>query len=259
MFKSNDSISKTFFVIISVCLVCSVIVSTAAVQLRPKQIENKLLDTQRNILIVAGMDSSGNAKEIFEKHIVTRYVELDSGEYVDVPESYDYRKAMKESATSIRLASSEDVASIRTRANVAPVYLAYKDGIESGEISSIILPIHGYGLWSTMHAFVALETDGQTISAVNFYEHGETPGLGGEISNPRWIAQFPGKKVTDDTGSPAINIVKPGNANPDSPYEVDGLSGATLTANGVQHTYTFWMGEKGFGPFLSKLRKGGLD
>lgn len=258
MFKNNDSMGKTFFMIIAVCLVCAMIVSTAAVQLRPKQQENKLLDTQVNILKVAGLSTAGDAKKTFEDHIVTKFVDLDSGSYVEEPEGYDYRKFMKDPATSIKLNSADDIASIRTRANIAPVYLSYEEGVASGKLTNIILPVHGYGLWSTMHSFLALEADARTIASVNYYEHAETPGMGGEVENPRWTAQFVGKKATDEQGNPALRVTKPGSAR-DPQYDIDGLSGATLTSNGVQHLYTFWLGEKGFGPFLEKFRKGEIN
>lgn len=259
MFKSNDSIGKTFFMIVVVCLVCAVLVSTAAVQLRPLQQENKLLDTQINILRVAGLSTTGDARKTYDEHIVTKYVDLNTGTYVPEPAGYDYRKFMKDPAESIMLAKADDIASIRTRANVAPVYLAYNNGVDSGELTFIILPVHGYGLWSTMHSFLALEADARTVASVNYYEHAETPGMGGEVENPRWAAQFKGKQAIDEQGNPSLVITKPGNARADSPYEIDGLSGATLTSNGVQHLYTFWLGEKGFGPFLDKFRKGELN
>lgn len=259
MSSNNDSIGKTFFVVIALCLVCAIIVSTAAVQLRPKQQENKLLDTQVNILRAAGlMTPGGDISALYQEHIVTKLINLDTGEEVtDIdPLTYDYRRAMKDPAASISLSAAEDKASIRTRANIAPVYFAYNDGKDSGEFSSIILPVHGYGLWSTMHAFLALETDANTIIGLNYYEHGETPGLGGEIQNPIWRAQFAGKKLFDDAGNPAIRVMKPGNAAKGSAHDVDGLSGATLTSNGVQHTFDFWAGEKGFAKFLANVRAG---
>jgi Na+-transporting NADH:ubiquinone oxidoreductase subunit C len=110
-----------------------------------------------------------------------------------------------------------------------------------------------------MHAFVALDVDGVTIKGVNYYEHAETPGLGGEVQNPKWVAQFVGKKLTDDAGLPTIKVLKPGNAKPESMTDIDGLSGATLTSNGVQHTFEFWAGTKGFAPFLTKVRQGALN
>ncbi|MDP5136477.1 Na(+)-translocating NADH-quinone reductase subunit C [Rheinheimera baltica] len=259
MSSNNDSISKTLIVVISLCLVCAVIVSTAAVQLRPQQTANKLLDSQKNVLAVTGLLSGSNINELYSKHIAERFVDLETGDLVDKPKDYDYRKAMKDPATSTRLAGEEDIASIKSRANIAPVYFAYENGVESGELSAIVLPIHGYGLWSTMHAFLALGADGSTIKGLNYYEQGETAGLGGEVQNPKWVAQFEGKKLLDKSGEPAIKVVKPGNASADSAFEVDGLSGATLTSNGVQHTFDFWAGAKGFAPFLTKVREGALN
>ena len=260
MSNNNESIGKTFFVVIGLCLICAIFVAGSAVMLRPKQAENKLLDAQKNILVETGLLSGGNVKELFEKHIQQRLVDLETGEFVQQdPLTYDYRKMMKDPSGSIKLTEQEDLASIKTRAKVAPVYIAYNDGIASGQISAIVLPVHGYGLWSTMHGFLALDKDGVTIKGLNYYEHGETPGLGGEIQNPKWVAQFVGKKLTDDAGNPAVKIMKPGNAQPGSAFEVDGLSGATLTSNGVQNTFEFWAGAKGFAPFLAKVRQGVLN
>ncbi|WP_333606394.1 Na(+)-translocating NADH-quinone reductase subunit C [Arsukibacterium sp.] len=261
MSSNNDSISKTLIVVISLCLVCAVVVSTAAVQLRPLQQANMLLDSQINILrsvgLVKGKASSAEVGELFSKHIETRLVDLSTGEFVERdPASFDYRKAMKDPDESSALASDQDKASIRRITQLAPVYLAYDD---DRNLTAIVLPVHGYGLWSTMHAFLALGTDGNTVLALNYYEQGETPGLGAEIQNPRWKAQFEGKKLTNEAGELALTILKPGNADPASPHQVDGLSGATLTANGVQNTFNFWIGENGFGPFLTKVRQGALN
>lgn len=260
MSNNNESIGKTFFVVIGLCLICAIFVAASAVGLRPKQAENKLLDAQKNILIATGMLNGEDIKAQFEKHVQVRLVNLDTGEFVDQdPLTYDYRKMMKDPAGSDMLDEKEDPAKIKSRAKVAPVYLAYVDGVESKNVSYVVLPIHGYGLWSTMHGFLALDKDGNTIKGLNYYEHGETPGLGGEIQNPKWVAQFVGKKLLDESGQPAIKILKPGNANPAASSEVDGLSGATLTSNGVQNTFTFWSGAKGFAPFLTKVRQGALN
>ena len=264
MSSNNDSISKTLIVVISLCLVCAIVVSTAAVQLRPTQQANKKLDSQVNILrsvgLVEGSAPAARIAELFNTHVETRLVNLVSGEFVDTcgkdnhtAETFDYRKELKEGSS---LPSSVDFASIRRVSECAPVYLTYD---ENRNLKALVLPVHGYGLWSTMHAFLALKTDGNTIMGLNYYEHGETPGLGGEIENPRWREQFVGKQLTNDAGEVALTILKPGNADPQSAHQVDGLSGATLTANGVQNTFTFWIGENGFGPFLAKVRQGALS
>lgn len=260
MSSKNDSISKTLIVVISLCLVCAFIVSTAAVQLRPVQEANQLLDAQTNILrsakILDGAASPAKVRELFASHVEERIINLSTGEFSDKdPRDFDYRRSWRDPELSTALDKKEDVASIRRKPHFAPVYLVSD---ADDKLISVVLPIHGYGLWSTMHAFIALETDGNTIIAMNYYEQGETPGLGGEIENPRWIGQFEEKQLYNDQGNFALSIVRPGNAS-DPKHEIDGLSGATLTANGVQNTFTFWMGEQGFGPFLSKVHQGALN
>lgn len=255
MASNNDSIKKTLFVVIALSLVCSIIVSTAAVVLKPKQQANAVLDQQTKILEVAGIDLAGDIPALYAENIEPRLVDFATGDFVDGDAAaYDQRKAAKDPAQSIKLSVEEDVAKILRRANTGTVYL-----VKSGEeTTKVIIPVHGNGLWSMMYAFVAVETDGNTVSGITYYEQGETPGLGGEVENPTWRAQFVGKKLFDENHKPAIQVVK-GGAPEGSEHGVDGLSGATLTSVGVQHTFDFWLGEMGFGPFLAKVRDGGLN
>ncbi|UTT85370.1 Na(+)-translocating NADH-quinone reductase subunit C [Vibrio pelagius] len=255
MASNNDSIKKTLFVVIALSLVCSIVVSTAAVVLKPKQQANAVLDQQTKILEVAGIDLAGDIPALYAENIEPRLVDFATGDFVDGDAAaYDQRKAAKDPAQSIKLSAEEDVAKILRRANTGTVYL-----VKSGEeTTKVIIPVHGNGLWSMMYAFVAVETDGNTVSGITYYEQGETPGLGGEVENPTWRAQFVGKKLFDENHKPAIKVVK-GGAPEGSEHGVDGLSGATLTSVGVQHTFDFWLGEMGFGPFLAKVRDGGLN
>lgn len=252
----NDSKPKTLFVAISLCLVCSILVSAAAVALRPKQEANKVLDKRKNILQIGGLMQAGKSvNELFEG-VEARVVDLDTGEYVDDvdPAVYDAREAAKDPAQSRTLAAVEDIASIKRREQYATVYLV-RD--ESGEaIERFILPVRGYGLWSTLHGFMALEGDGQTVSGFGFYEHAETPGLGGEVDNPNWRALWPGKQVYDDDGAVALQVMK-GSVDPQAPgteYQVDGLAGATLTSRGVSNLVQYWLGDSGFAKYLDKKR-----
>ncbi|CAK2143179.1 Na(+)-translocating NADH-quinone reductase subunit C [Vibrio crassostreae] len=255
MASNNDSIKKTLFVVIALSLVCSIIVSTAAVVLKPKQQANAVLDQQTKILEVAGIELVGNIPALYAENIEPRLVDFATGDFVDGDAAaYDQRKAAKDPAQSIKLSAEDDIAKIIRRANTGTVYLV-KDGAET---SKVIIPVHGNGLWSMMYAFVAVETDGNTVSGITYYEQGETPGLGGEVENPTWRAQFVGKKLFDENHKPAIQVVK-GGAPQGSEHGVDGLSGATLTSVGVQHTFDFWLGDMGFGPFLAKVRDGGLN
>jgi Na+-transporting NADH:ubiquinone oxidoreductase subunit C len=255
--SSNDSTRKTLTVAFSLCIVCSVIVSTAVVMLKPVQEINKTLDRKSNILAAAGMLVEGQSVDEQFSHITTRVVDLRTGKFADEAvdiERYDQRKAAKDPELSDALSSQEDVAKISRREQYAVVYLV--EGSESG-IEKIILPIRGYGLWSTLYGFIALESDANTIAGLGFYEHAETPGLGGEVDNPRWKAFWPGKQVYRD-GEVHIGLVK-GAVDPasvDAAWQIDGLAGATLTARGVTNLVHFWLGENGFEPFLNNLRDG---
>ena len=254
--SSNDSIKKTLFVAFSLCIVCSVIVSTAAVVLKPAQEANKTLDRKRNILAAAGMLQEGMSVEEQFTQVSARVVDLRTGHYAEEidPNEYDQRKAAKDPQRSDQLNAEEDLANISRREHYAVVYVVEGAG---GEVDKIILPVRGYGLWSTLYGYIALEADANTVAGLGFYEHAETPGLGGEVDNPRWKAFWPGKRVYKD-GEVEIGLVK-GNVDPGSakaPWQVDGLAGATLTANGVTNLVQFWLGENGFQPFLDNLKSG---
>jgi len=258
--KSNDSIGKTLLVVLVLCLVCSIVVAGSAVGLKPRQQEQRALDKQRNILAVAGLMhdnmSADAVAEVYAARVTPRLVDLKSGALLDSdPAKFNQGLALKDPQQSVTLEASQDPAGIKRRSNVVEIYLI-KD--EKQQIQEIVLPVYGNGLWSMMYAFVALDTDGRTIKGITYYDQGETPGLGGEIENPNWRAQFVGKRVLDDNGQPALRVMK-GAAPQGDLYAVDGLSGATLTANGVQHSFNFWMGEMGFGPFLKQVREGGLN
>lgn len=255
MSANKESVGKTLLVAFLVCVVCGVVVATAAVSLRPVQSKNQLLDKRMNILQAAGLYQPGvDVNEVF-KSIERRFVDIDTGEYVEMPESYDQRKAAKDPQRSERLSGKEDIAGIKSQAKVAEVFLARGD---DGELSRIILPVHGYGLWSTLYGFLALEPDANTVSGLGFYEHGETPGLGGEVDNPKWKALWEGKKLYGEQGEVEIQVVKGSvdSKTPNAEHKVDGLAGATLTSNGVSNLLRFWVGENGFGPYLKRMQNG---
>ena len=254
--SSNDSTGKTLLVAFLLCIVCSVVVSTAAVVLKPAQQENQSLDRKRNILAAAGMlDESRTVDEQFA-NFTTKIVDLRTGRFTDEvdAERFDQRRAAKDPATSDRLDPADDPAKILRREHFAVVYLV--EG-EQGGIDRIVLPVHGYGLWGQLYGFIALEGDADTVAGLGFYEHKETPGLGGEVDNPRWKGLWPGKLVYRD-GEVAIEVIKGtvDRASANAQFQVDGLAGATLTTRGVSNLVQYWLGENGFAPFLENLKSG---
>ena len=213
MSDSRDSISNTFVIAIGVSLLCSVLVSAAAILLKPRQERNETLFRQKIVLEVAGMYEPG-------ANIEERFAAIDA-EIVDLPNG-----------------ESAEVFVVR----------------DGDAIQQVILPVSGAGLWSTMYGYLAVEPDGHTVRGLRFYEHAETPGLGDQVEKADWLAQWPGKQLYDDVGDVRIEVVR-GKvvAGADAIYQVDGLSGATLTGRGVSVFLRHWVGADGFGPYLHAL------
>ncbi len=254
---AEENALKPFYSVLVLAFVCSALVAGAAVGLRPLQETNRTLDRKKNILYAAELFEEGKTIEEMFAPIETRIVELASGNFVPQetidPESYKQLKAAMSDDTGRQLTKAEDIAKIRYQEKYSFVYLVTGDD----GIRQIILPVRGKGLWSTMYAYVALDRDLTTIRGVSFYEHGETPGLGGEIENRRWQKQWQGKQIYDDSGQVALQFVK-GKADEEEPaksHHIDGLSGATLTTDGVNDLMEFWFGDHGFKPFFDQLKK----
>ncbi|MFT4926132.1 MAG: Na+-transporting NADH:ubiquinone oxidoreductase subunit C [Phenylobacterium sp.] len=255
--SNKESFGKTLGVVIAVCFVCSIVVSGAAVGLRSEQQANKLLDKQTNILEAAGLlaKANGDIVATFEKYVETKVWDLDTQKFTDTfhgttdPAVYDQYKAARKDG----IRPDDDFAKLIRRPNKVSVYYVKDD---AGQTTRIILPINGSGLWNMMYAFLALDVDGNTIKELVYYDHKETPGLGGEIQNPKWKVLWHDKKLFDGAGKLAIKVIK-GGAKPGDVHGVDAVSGATLTSNGVQKSLNYWLGKEGFGPFLAQLKQKG--
>jgi len=258
----QPSIGQTIAFATAVCVVSAVAVSSAAVGLKDIQEANKLLDRQSKVLGVAGLIEPGQkltaeeAQEMFDQYIVTVPVELETGEVAEGidPVTYDQRAASQDPDMSEP--APANAAKVPRIPDVGLVYQV----VNNGNVDKLILPVEGMGLWSTLYGYIALESDFNEVAGITFYEHGETAGLGGEVDNPRWQALWPGRKIFDGDGDPAIEVIK-GAAGPPAqdPYKVDGLAGATLTSRGVTNLIHLWLGPDGFGPYLDKYRRGSLS
>ena len=256
-----DSVRKTFFVAFSLCLVCSFLVSGASVMLHPRQELNKALDIKKNLLMATGLIKKAGASKDEIDHLFSMVepivIDLATGETAPeiIPETFDPQKAARDPSSQYVIPQNKDLARIKVRARHALIYLIKNDG----KVSQLVLPVHGKGLYSTLYGFLALASDTKTVTGFAFYDQGETPGLGGEVDNPKWKAQWPGKVIYDDLWQPAIRLVK-GGVNPTAPnsiHQVDAISGATMTSRGVQNLLLYWLGENGYGPFLQKFRENG--
>ncbi len=252
---ARESVSKTLVVAGLLSVVCSAVVSSTAVLLRPAYGINKDLDRKKNILQAAGLFEEGRSVEELFGQFEIKVVDLATGEFRDDIDAatFDQRKAARSAAQGVEIPLSDDIAGIKRRSLLAPVYIAMDEG---GALQQVVLPVHGRGLWSTLYGYLALGADLTTINGFAFYEHGETPGLGGEVDNPRWKAKWIGKLAFDAGGEVKIDVLK-GNVDPRDPdlqHKVDGLSGATITTRGVSGLLRYWLGPAGFKPLLDRLR-----
>ena len=249
----NDNLTKTLMIAFLVAFIASIFVSIAAVTLRPFHVANLENERQERLAaMVAALPGMGDiltgaGVDDMEVHIV----DLASGEFaahID-PTTYDHREAASDPALSSVIPSEADVAGIKQRADFAPVIILRKDG----RLQLVVLPVRGVGYQSMLYAYLAIKSDGNTIAGLTFYEQGETPGIGARILEPEWQALWPGKELADESGEIRISVVR-GEAVGE--FEVDGISGATRTSNGVSNMLHFWLGDYGFGPFLARLRNG---
>ena len=252
----NDSVLKTLGVAFAICLVCSLIVSFAAVSLRDLQNENALNNKSIKILQAAKIyDESIDVRTQFDK-LEMKFVDFETGKilnsYKDFKiEEYDQLKSTRDSNLSKPLSAADDIAIIKNRENVGKFFIV-RD--QNNNIDKLILPIRGYGLWGTLFGYVAIEEDFNTVAGLEFYEHKETPGLGAEVDNPRWKGLWPGKKIyKDDKVVLSVIKGKVQNGDVNSNYKVDGLSGATLTSRGVNNMLTYWFGESGYSKLFKEL------
>ena len=252
----NESIVKTIGVAFAVCLICSLVVSASAVSLRDLQKENKLNDKRIKILQVADIyDPNISIAEQFSE-LESKFIDFDTGLMMDEYnnfsiDDYDQIVVTKDPNLSSKVPTSEDIAIIKNRENVGKIYIL-RD--EIGTIDKLVLPIRGYGLWGTLYGYISIEDDFNTVSGIEFYDHKETPGLGAEVDNPKWKAQWKGKKIyKDNIVNLAVIKGKVEAGDSESTYKIDGLSGATITSSGVTNMVAYWFGESGYSSLLREL------
>ena len=259
---SADSTKKTIIVALGVCIVCSILVAASAVTLKDRQEANKRLDKMKNILEAANLLKEGaDIEAIYKEKITPVIIDLLKGEvipkeqYTDIlnPEKFDIKSLAKNPKYNQELPEDKDMAKLKN----IPKYMIIYEVKEGQEIEKVVFPIYGKGLYGTLYGVMALNKDLKTVEGLTFYEQAETPGLGGEVDNPRWKEQWKGKVVYDENWEVEITVNKKGvvKSNLDQKYQIDGLSGATMTTRGVNNLVRFWMGKQGYAPFIKNLSK----
>ncbi|GMU92106.1 MAG: hypothetical protein AMXMBFR4_11640 [Candidatus Hydrogenedentota bacterium] len=255
-----NSTKYTIVFISMVCVACSLMVATSAVVLASRQEINRKVYRQKNVLLAAGLIQDGqpvsnqDVIRIFNENIRVKLVDLETGNYVDDSDATNYDQLAARDDPARSRPAPPNQSNIKRVPLRGQVFQVMKDG----KVDAVVIPVEGYGLWGTLYGYLALEHDGNTVRGITYYDHKETPGLGGEVDNPRWKSLWKGRKAYDENGHPAIQVVKGVAGSLDeAPHRIDGLSGATITSNGVSHMMDFWLGDNGFGPYLDKFRTEG--
>ncbi|MBN2423771.1 MAG: NADH:ubiquinone reductase (Na(+)-transporting) subunit C [Calditrichaceae bacterium] len=239
------STAYTFRFAIYVTLVCSVLLAAAATVLKPRQVENQLLEMKKNILV--SVDIRPQEGESFTRELIqAKYDQYIKGLVIN---------------ENGEILPDRDPGTLDPKKE--PGLFGIYERIEDGDIKAYVFPVSGKGLWSTIYGYLALAPDMNTVVGITFYQHGETPGLGGEIEKDWFTSNFVGKKIRNDQGEiVSINVVK-GKVDPNSPeayHQVDGISGSTLTGRGVTN---FLKSElKKYEPFMQahlQIKKGEIN
>ena len=253
--RPNDDRVKVFGVALLTALASAVVVSVASVTLKPLQ--DAHLEAERAARMAEMLETLPGLRDLMEEMGVdgldTHLVDLETGQFVEDPASaaFDLRVAEADPEQSIEIPPEMDIARLGRRSVLAPVHFLARDGA----VQLIVLPVSGKGYQSTLRAWLTLQADLRTVAALRIVEQGETPGLGARVETPEWQSLWAGKELADDTGAIVIENVR-GTAS--GPHQVDAISGATVTSNGVANMLRYWLGDHGYGPLLDRLAEEGV-
>ena len=254
---ASDSTRRALTLALAVAFVCGLLVSVVAVNLRPLQRANVEAERIAQLeLVLTALSGIGRVQSI--ESLDQRMVDLESGRFDEAVDAanFDAGRAAMSPVNGVAIPDELDLAGLRRRARHARVYLVRGD---DADIDLIILPVSGRGYQSTLHAWLVMDGDTRTVRALKFYQHGETPGVGARIEEPRWEAQWQGLRAFDSDGVLRIGVHSPGAAyDENAAYQVDGISGATRTMQGVDGMLRFWLGEFGYAAFLKRVREEGM-
>lgn len=262
--KTKDSVRYTVLFAAAVCVVCALMVAVAAVVLAPTQEANARQYMQKNVLLAAGLVAPGQPvsdaelRRIFDQRIEVRLVDFAAGRLLPADKldaaSFDQRRARNDPAQSRPAPANR--AGIARLPHYGLVYFV-KAQDDPKTVDQVVLAIEGLGMWGTVYGFIALAPDGNTVQGLAFYDQKETPGLGGEIGNPKWQALWRGRRGYDEQWQPKLAVIK-GPAGPaeKDPHRIDGLSGATITSNAITRLVQFWLSDDGYGRWLKSFRDG---
>lgn len=229
-----------------VIIVCAGILSLLANGLKDKQVEQEEFFIKKNILTVFDINypaegSPAEILDIYNENIDVFFIDY-KGNKIEVDETTknDYDALVEYKRFSFAYNEVNDLSNIEATAeykkSALKLAVFFKKSSDN-KPTAYAIPVFGKGLWSTLKGYLAFDNDFNTVKGITFYEHKETPGLGARIEEQWFLDNFKGKQIFGENGELSSVTVKKGPINPSNPQEkmhmVDGISGATITCNGV--------------------------
>lgn len=253
------STTRTIIVTLVITTFCAVLVVAASSLLKPRQLAWLAIEMNRSI--VTAMEPSLIAGDVLTPtEVVERVSQLDillidlktgARSSAADPLLYNFFSAGENPELQYKIPPSMDVAGLVHRPTLAPVYRHY----EGVTLQRVGLPIYGPGMWSRIAGYIVLESDCNTIANIYFYQHGETPGIGDQIESPEWRKQWVGKKIRNEKGDFKFQQRKSTQVKGTDEYQIDAISGATVTSAAVILQAQYWLGDDGYGPYITRQRE----
>ena len=211
-----------YIFILSLTIVCSLLLSLASEGLRSLKEKKVEIDKKNNILNAIGLNitslSNSDIDKYFLNNIDTLIIDIN-GEINNILTIPDLVAVENNQTGEVKYYNNDN--------EYLPMY-------EDNSKNVVVLPISGKGVWSTLFGYFAIDSKNySTVRGITFYKHKETPGLGGEVSKKWFQSNFIGKEIYENNNLNSVKVAKAGYADENSLYEVDGISGATITSNGV--------------------------
>jgi len=207
--------------IVTIAIVCSLVLSLAAEGLKERTNKNIEIDIKKNILNAIGVNINNltilDMDKYFNDNIDTLIIDMEG----------NIANLLINDLNMIENKQTGEVKYFNDNQEYLPLYKEIEKNI-------IIIPVSGKGLWSSLFGYFAIDANNySTVKGITFYNHGETPGLGAEIASEWFQLSFVGKEIYSEKELLSIKLTKPGLADKNNLYEVNGISGATITSNGV--------------------------
>ena len=253
---NNDHPIKALLVVTLTALVCSILVTVAAVTLKPIQKAYQNLERNRAIVAVSGL--SEKTADLSDREVVSLFqsleatiIDLESGKFDNNfnPDTFDSWQSNNDPELITLIPSEQDSAKLGQRPRLITVYFVN----QADQFQRLILPIYGQGMWSTIYGYIALEADLTTIADITFYQQKETAGIGDKILNPNWQASWQGRKIYDAQLNLQIGGAQV-KTSESSVHQIDAISGATVTVDSVKNMVRYWFGNQGYAKFLHAYR-----